>query len=134
MVLELVMLVFGFSSHYAPGRMAEVIEARQAHRTHITLPVKLGEFDGYGASVRCDDIGNVVFARPVGSKEWSSILIVDCANPNDVRPFDGLSGQAWMLKYGFVLETGYPLAEEWGCVGRACEIEMLTSSLWKIER
>jgi hypothetical protein len=106
-------------SHYAPGRMQEVIANRQNGCCgRYSLPDPLPQADGYIATAWPDDIGTFVTLRPVGSKRWWRLYVVDCGGRSD-------GGQAWLLRNGIVGEVDYETALAWGTVGRLGEVEVL---------
>jgi hypothetical protein len=119
-VLAALLVVTGIASQYAPGVMQEVIGVRQRMGD---LPQDLPEADCYVARPY-DEVGQVVYIRPVGQSEWKKCLVVDCGGVAD-------GGRQWMLSGNVLVEVDYQLAQKWDTVGRAIDIEMLTEQQWR---
>lgn len=113
-ILSFVILV-GTASHYGPGGVMErTIEARQ-RMGH--LPQMLPDVDGYVARPYPDDIGKVIWLKPLDYHSWESFLVVDCGGVAD-------GGRAWMLNNNILVEVDYQTATRWGSVGRGIKVEM----------
>lgn len=109
--------VTGWASQYAKGVMERVLDYRIRHGTVIPDNV-----DGYVAAQECSDIGKIVYLRPLGSQNWESFWVADCAGPH-LRP-DGLTGYQWMLRYNILVEVDWETAVRWDTVGRGIKVEM----------
>lgn len=106
--------------------MQRTINVRQTRPTAYSLPQRLPAVDGYVATQECTDIGTVVLLRPVGTQEWESFLIVDCASKrlgtHNNNPHD--SSYAWMVRNNIIVEVDYETAVRWNTIGHAIEVEM----------
>ena len=109
-------ILIGVASQYDPGVMDQVIKYQQAKGA---IPEDLERYDGFVATPDCN-IGNVIVARPVGSAEWESFLVVDCAG--------GDGAYTWMTRNNILVEVDYETAKRWSTVGRAISIEQLIVS------
>lgn len=107
----------GWASQYAKGVMDRVLDYRVRHGA--TIPE---EVDGYVAAQSCDDIGKIIYLRPLGTEAWESFYVADCAGPH-LRP-DGLTGYQWMIRYNILVEVDWETAVRWDTVGRGIKVEM----------
>lgn len=140
-IVKLLLLVV-LASRYDRGIMESVIAVRQIHNS---LPHDLPQVDGYVAHYDCRKIGDTITARRAGSKQWETLLVVDCGGLQD-------GGFAFLI-YGkefpvsrwqyeqtlFAIESGdlqprigieldYETALRWGCnLNGGCETEILTA-------
>lgn len=108
----------GWASHYGNGGVMQSTIAARQRMGHI--PQTLPTVDGYAAVKYPNQIGDVIWVRPINSY-WSSVLIVDCAGIQD-------GGLDWMLRNNILLEVDYRLASQWGNAGRGTRVEV---SLYK---
>lgn len=106
--------------------MRTTINTRQTRPVAYSLPQQLPAVDGYVATQECTKIGTVVLLRPVGTQEWESFLIVDCASKklgtHNNNPHD--SSYAWMVRNNIIVEIDYETAVRWDTIGRGIEVEM----------
>lgn len=116
----LILILSGWASQYAPGKMEEVIRVRQTPgRTNHSLPQELPEADGRIALLEPDLIGDVVLVCPHDSTlPCRTMLVVDCAGIQD-------GGYDWMVRNGIVAEIDYESAVAWGTVGRGIRVDIL---------
>lgn len=107
---------YGWTSHYAPNVMAQVIENRQEWG-HI--PHDLSHFDGFVAVPECDRIGETIYAKPAHWKTWETFLVADCA-----RPIGTDGAYEWMTENNILIEVDWTTAVRWSAVGGGMEIEV----------
>ena len=104
-------LTSGWTSHYAPGVMEQVIENR-LEWGHIQST----NYSGFTAVPECSRIGDVILAR--ADSEWEILLITDCARENNE---DG--AYEWMVSNQILLEVDWETAVRWGAVGGGTKIQ-----------
>lgn len=110
-----IMIISGWASQYAPGVMERVIAVRQVPgRTAHDLPIDLPQVDGYVATADCNEIGTILWLRPIGQEQWESFLVADCA---------GADSYGWMVNNNILVEVDYETAVRWDTVGRGQRIE-----------
>lgn len=116
--LSVIMVVsVGLASHYREGLMELVVTNRQTGNAWVSLPAELPMVDGFAAVADCNRLGDTILVRPMGSQGWHEFLIVDCADPRD-------GTEEWMEINDVELEVGYPVALQWGSVGKLVEVEI----------
>lgn len=111
-------LSIGTASHYGPGGVMESTIAARQRMGHI--PQVLPDVDGYVARPYPNDLGKIIWLKPIGYHSWESFLVVDCGGVAD-------GGRAWMLDNNVLVETDYQTAKRWRSVGRGIKVEMRSS-------
>ena len=123
--LILAVIMTGTASQYGPGRMESNIAIRQAGLTAVDLPHNLPAVHGYAAGRYGEDIGKIVYLRPLNCDgcRFERFLIADCAGK-----YDGALD--WMLRYNIVVEIDYNSVLRWSellgknMVGRGIKVEL----------
>lgn len=108
----------GNSSRYSAGVMEATVHVRQHELNQ--LPLYTNGYDGYVATRDCSHIGNVVLARPTGTKRWRYFLVADCA-----RRDDGDGTRSWMTENNILLELDYPTAVSWKSLDGGIRIDVI---------
>ena len=117
----IIILAIAFASQYAPGVMEGVVTRRQARGQ---LPQYTSHFDGFVASRYCNDLGEIVWLRPVGSYQFEMFLVTDCAGRSDTQSaIDPRSGYEWMMASNIIYEVDHQTAKRWHTVGYGIKIE-----------
>jgi len=116
-----ILIVAGWASQYAPGKIEQVINVRQTRSVRIKLPARLPKTDGFIAVLDCAEIGNVWHLRPEGTKVFESFLVVDCAGP-------GAAG--WMRRNNILVEVDFKTAVRWSTVGHGQRVERAVEFAW----
>jgi len=62
-----------------------------------------------------------MLVRPLGSQEWTPVVIADCAGADALNEY----GISWMDEHNILVELSYPLAEQFGAVSGGIEIEVM---------
>lgn len=115
LLLVIAIIVTGWASQYAPGKMESVVAVRQAGRTAHDLPTILPPTDGYIAVLDCAHIGEIWHIEHAGIVE--SFLVVDCAGHTATRQ--------WMTRNNILVEVDYETAVRWQTVGRGARIAIV---------
>jgi len=109
----LLLISYGWTSHYAPNVMDMVIENR-VEWGHIEPDIS--RFDGFVAVPSCDRIGDELLVRVY---EWELMLVTDCAKEDDS---DG--AYSWMTENDILIEVDWETAMRWGAVGGGTRVEV----------
>jgi putative component of toxin-antitoxin plasmid stabilization module len=109
-MLVITACIVGLLSQYAQGPTDAVLRNRSTPgRTAYTLPVDRRGVDGYIASMRCSDIGQVWRVHWQG--HTARLMVFDCAGDSRTR--------AWMRRGNVLGEIDANVARAWGVVGKA---------------
>jgi hypothetical protein len=85
----------------------------------------LPKTDGWIAVRDCNELENIWWVENPVTKEWESMLVVDCA-----RKGDGTS--EWMEENNVAMEVDYQTAVRWDAVGRLARTRWATSFPYEI--
>lgn len=102
-------LILGLASRYDPGVMRATIEARQAGETDYALPSDIEHYDGYIATLECEDVGREAWVWFDGVDRWLHVLVTDCAVRDDS---DG--ARSWMQDNNILFEIDGRTAARYG--------------------
>ena len=106
-MLILAVVATGVASQYGPGRMESNIAIRQAGLTSKNLPNTLPAVHGYVAGRYAEDIGKIVYIRPVECTDcrFERFLIADCSGSEETL--------RWMLDGDILFEFDYNSVLRW---------------------
>ena len=94
-------------SQYSPGTMESTVAKRQSDG----LIAQNIAVDGFLATRDCENIGDIVWIRKVGQRDWEMFAIADCAMPKGT---DGAF--EWMTANSICGEVGHATAKRWNTV------------------
>ena len=105
----------GWTSRYAP----DVMSYQTAYHASYD-PSHVAPCDGCAVAVSdCSLIGDYWLIRPLGSDEWTPVIVSDCAGKDALND----KGISWMDEYNILLELSYVLALRFGAM-LSIEIEV----------
>lgn len=102
----------GYSSQYAAGVMPPTIAA---HQSWGHLPLDLSQYQVFGATINCDDMGREFLVNYTG--QWERGIVSDCSNDPATHDF--------FNNGGILLEVDGDTAARWDIVGQGgIEVQM----------